>query len=950
MRRPLLLLALLIGASASLPALTLAAEPPNQNDPCSRAGRNTCDTNGVGQYKSYRYGVRWFGDYRGAVDGVRDALFCIDLRFWYPGRQFKYEESDATSLRNRDGDAVSAESLRRMSYAIWRFGRSNDRVRQGAVMLYVHRLMGDGAPGEVDPSAVSGAVAAQYAEIERDAARYAGPYKLEAELPATLNVGENATLSVRVRAASGALVPGVAVSVDAKGAGRLPSRGRTGADGVAKIPYTADAAGSLSATITSADLPAARPAIYTPSARAAARNGQRLAGPASVTVRDRVTTKVERSQLRVSTKAEKPAILLGENNRDTIRISGAPAGWSAPVEVRLYGPARQQNELNCSGPLAGTVTYTARRGASTTPPIRPLTPGWYGYQLLIPSTGGVIGTTTTCGLVEESFKVEVQPRVQTVVSTGALDPGGEVFDTVKVEGLWGESARVEAALYGPFPAPDKMSCDAPTVWSGSFTANGDGEYKTDKVKLDRPGYYTYREKIPAQELVRAAEHACGEAPETTIVRGKPKIETQISAQQTAPGAQITDTAVVSGLGALSAQVNVELWGPFNSAAEIRCEGEPFWKGTFAANGDGSYTTEPVTLTKAGYYTYRESIFPSAAFDGVATACGEAAETTIAQAKPTVTTVVSNEVVRPGLEIFDTIRVTGLGQTPATVEAELFGPFPSRAAIRCTGTPFWKGTVDVAGDGEATTEKVRLNRAGFYTYRERIRGTPAIAAAETECAEVAETSLASPLILTGGRDADRRVARVRAAQEEEDVAAPTRVVARRLGIDAPVRGVTIDTRTGALDVPKNIDRVGWWRDGAAPGARAGSILLAGHVDSARRGAGAFYALKSARRGDRIQVTTDDNRTRTYRVTGMRRVLKSALPASIYSVRGSPRLVLVTCGGPFNQATGHYRDNVIVTAEPREGRCKNGQPSSPRGERRGRRLHRLFHAASLARHDC
>ena len=28
----------------------------------------------------------------------------------------------------------------------------------------------------------------------------------------------------------------------------------------------------------------------------------------------------------------------------------------------------------------------------------------------------------------------------------------------------------------------------------------------------------------------------------------------------------------------------------------------------------------------------------------------------------------------------------------------------------------------------------------------------------------------------------------------------------------------------------------------------------------------------------------------------------------------RLVLVTCGGPFDQAAGHYRDNIVVTAVP------------------------------------
>ncbi len=32
------------------------------------------------------------------------------------------------------------------------------------------------------------------------------------------------------------------------------------------------------------------------------------------------------------------------------------------------------------------------------------------------------------------------------------------------------------------------------------------------------------------------------------------------------------------------------------------------------------------------------------------------------------------------------------------------------------------------------------------------------------------------------------------------------------------------------------------------------------------------------------------------------------------RGRPRLVLVTCGGPFDRVAGHYRDNVVLTAVP------------------------------------
>ena len=77
-----------------------------------------------------------------------------------------------------------------------------------------------------------------------------------------------------------------------------------------------------------------------------------------------------------------------------------------------------------------------------------------------------------------------------------------------------------------------------------------------------------------------------------------------------------------------------------------------------------------------------------------------------------------------------------------------------------------------------------------------------------------------------------------------------------------------------------------------------------MDSAKDGAGAFYALKCARRGDVIRLDA-----RRYRVTSVRRVRKQALPTSIYTRTGPARLVLVTCGGPFDGR--HYRDNVIVT---------------------------------------
>jgi sortase (surface protein transpeptidase) len=130
----------------------------------------------------------------------------------------------------------------------------------------------------------------------------------------------------------------------------------------------------------------------------------------------------------------------------------------------------------------------------------------------------------------------------------------------------------------------------------------------------------------------------------------------------------------------------------------------------------------------------------------------------------------------------------------------------------------------------------------------------------------------------------------------------------------VSAVGIDIPRGVLAVPPSIRHTGWWKDGAAPGARSGSILITGHVDSATGGVGAFFRLKEASAGARVTVTTAAGRTFTYRVVSVRDYLKRDLPTSVYSLRGRPRLVLVTCGGPFIESQGHYRDNVVLVAVP------------------------------------
>lgn len=145
--------------------------------------------------------------------------------------------------------------------------------------------------------------------------------------------------------------------------------------------------------------------------------------------------------------------------------------------------------------------------------------------------------------------------------------------------------------------------------------------------------------------------------------------------------------------------------------------------------------------------------------------------------------------------------------------------------------------------------------------------------------------------------------------------PAKLIIPDLDVEATVSAVGIDEKTGEFAVPPSVDQVGWYRYGPGFTADAGSIVIAGHVDSAEQGEGAFFKLGSLTRDDRIRLTGEDGTTREFAVVARERYEKTKIPLDKYFARdGDLRLTLITCGGPFDAATGHYRDNVVVTAKP------------------------------------
>jgi LPXTG-site transpeptidase (sortase) family protein len=140
--------------------------------------------------------------------------------------------------------------------------------------------------------------------------------------------------------------------------------------------------------------------------------------------------------------------------------------------------------------------------------------------------------------------------------------------------------------------------------------------------------------------------------------------------------------------------------------------------------------------------------------------------------------------------------------------------------------------------------------------------------------------------------------------------PTGLVIPSIGIRTRLIRLGL-TSAGTLQVPSSTTVAGWYTGSPPPGA-TGSAVIAGHIDS-YRGPGIFYRLHELKPGSLVYVQRGHGTLAVFKVTAVRMYLKSKFPtADIYGPVPDAQLRLITCGGTFDYATGHYLSNVIAFA--------------------------------------
>ena len=151
---------------------------------------------------------------------------------------------------------------------------------------------------------------------------------------------------------------------------------------------------------------------------------------------------------------------------------------------------------------------------------------------------------------------------------------------------------------------------------------------------------------------------------------------------------------------------------------------------------------------------------------------------------------------------------------------------------------------------------------------------------------------------------------RAVRELARSEVPVRLRIPALGIDAPVGSVG-QAPDGTVEVPGEWQEVGWYDRGPRPGEDGPAVLL-GHVDS-KAGPAVFVRLPQVQSGTVVEVVGEAGAITRFRVDRVEQYPKTRFPTeAVYLPALRPELRLVTCGGEFDRATGHYRDNIVAYA--------------------------------------
>ena len=160
----------------------------------------------------------------------------------------------------------------------------------------------------------------------------------------------------------------------------------------------------------------------------------------------------------------------------------------------------------------------------------------------------------------------------------------------------------------------------------------------------------------------------------------------------------------------------------------------------------------------------------------------------------------------------------------------------------------------------------------------------------------------------------RIVAVPQSPGPDPVSAPVSLTIPLIGVQTNL--ITLGLLSnGQLEVPPSTSVAGWYTGSPRPGA-VGSAIIVGHIDGhidSKYAKGVFFRLRTLTKGNKVYVKRADGTLAEFSVTAVQSYLKDHFPTEgVYGPVPDAELRLITCGGAFDPATGHYLSNIVVYA--------------------------------------
>lgn len=452
--------------------------------------------------------------------------------------------------------------------------------------------------------------------------------------------------------------------------------------------------------------------------------------------------------------------MVGDVVNDTIVVEGARPNSTLTIQSRLYHstdkPVKADNApdtatltetqdltivIDASGKATKDITSKAMEKS-----------GWYSWDTDLAEDANHWSFDHGYGVPEETgFLAMWKPEATTKTSDQLVTDGlNELRDTVEVtKGKPGAAFTGSTTLYGPFATDPSLDGgvdlkDAPVVgtskFEGVYDANGAATVVSEPQTTTGSGYYVWAEVIDlAPDVSEQFKQDKAKQAETSV-EVNPTIATQVNDQKVLPGHTIHDTVKLTdirnevGGKTITNTVTGKLLGPVApiggecttvdwTDAPVALELGPTVVTGDADNevileGYGEYTL-PDDAKSLGCYTYTETLTSTVEGDDtpvvVEHEAGQESQTTIAL-KPDLSTQVSEQMVKPGASIFDTIEVWDTADTKFTMVAKLYGladPGENRQCSTITN-PMWERMIAEGSAKLLGEETIVGDKDGTYT--------------------------------------------------------------------------------------------------------------------------------------------------------------------------------------------------------------------------------------------